>query len=201
MSTKKPSEHRRRTPRNIQGPSLTQQNMKEETDINNIVKRYLPTGALPSHGRPPMYGDFTSIEFQAMQDAIADIDMQFASLPARLRGRFQNDPRQLIRFIEKPENQKEAVRLGLLLDPSTAFGQVDNETGLENDQTDLMSQAEISEALDPLNPKHNPQVVADIQAAAQGGDQEAQLLLDAQRAKTAARKAAKTRITTPPEGD
>lgn len=102
-------------------PSLAQQHMKSETDINTIVQRYMKTGVLgnPSAAtRMPKYGDFTSLEYMDMRNAIADIDQEFASLPARIRGRFQNDPHQLIRFLEKPENLPEAIKLGLVPDLS-----------------------------------------------------------------------------------
>lgn len=101
----------------IDSKSLTQQQFKDEVDVNNITNRYLKTGLLGelSNGRQPMFGDFTSRDFHAMQNAIVDIDQQFHSLPSRIRKRFDNDPYQLIRFTEKPENRAECLKLGLLL--------------------------------------------------------------------------------------
>lgn len=190
MATKKPEPRPGR--RKIDGKSLSKQAPAKEADINNIVRRYLPTGALPSHGRQGMYGDFTSIDYMSMLNAVADIDNTFRRLPARVRGQFRNDPYQLMRFVENPDNQKEAVRLGLLRDPSKAFG-YDGESldgpQLEDDQTDMMSQAEIMDALDPDSRSHDPQVAIDLQAAAKGGDAEAVALLEAHNARQAARKA------------
>lgn len=98
------------------GESLTQQHYKEETDINNIMSKYMKTGVLgnPNATRQPQFGDYSSIDFMEMRNAVADIDQSFLSLSAKIRNRFQNDPHQLIRFIEKPENQAEALKLGLL---------------------------------------------------------------------------------------
>lgn len=76
-------------------------------------------------GRRPIYGDFTSVDYMHMQNSIADIDQQFASLPARLRARFDNDPYQVVRFVEKPENQAEAIKLGLLPAPVEPTPSVD----------------------------------------------------------------------------
>lgn len=96
------------------GASLTQQHFKEETEINNIMKRYYKGIPLPVNTQPAMFGDFTSIDFQDMQNAIADIEQQFASLPAKLRNKFGYQPYQLIRWLENPANQDEAKRLGLI---------------------------------------------------------------------------------------
>jgi len=182
--------------RHITGKSKAQQHHAAEADINTIVRRYLPTGSLPSHGRQPMYGDFTSYDYMTMLNAVSDIDSTFRTLPARVRGHFRNDPHQLLRFIEKPENHKEAVRLGLLQDPSRPFGASATESdNLETDQTDLMSQAEIMDALDPESVHHDPSVAADMQEAAKGGDEEAKLLLDSHAAIQAARKARKAQAS------
>lgn len=177
----------------ITGKSKTQQHFKEESDINTIVRRYIPTGALPGHGKQPIYGDFTSFDYMSMLNAVSDIDTTFRKLPARIRGMHRNRPEQLMRWLENPANHKEAVRLGLLLDPSRPFGAsaLEGDDNLETDQTDLMSQADILDALDPDSKHYDPSVVSDLQAAAQGGDAESQLLLDAHSVRQAARKAQK----------
>lgn len=96
------------------GESLTQQHFKDETEINHIVRKYLKGHPLPVTTKTAMFGDFPSMDFHEMKNAIADIDSQFAALPAKLRGRFKNDPYQLIRWMENPDNAKEAVKLGLI---------------------------------------------------------------------------------------
>lgn len=105
------------TPITDPGISLTQQHFKDETEINSVVRKYLKGHPLPITNKQPMFGDFGSMDFHEMKNAIADIDSQFASLPAKLRGRFRNDAYQLIRWIERPENNAEALRLGLLQKP------------------------------------------------------------------------------------
>lgn len=101
-------------------PTRSQQQFKQDTDINHIVARHKVTGMMPrgNAGRQPIFGDFSSaLDYQAQLDKVADVDQQFASLPARLRKRFQNSPYQLIRWVNDPENFDEAVELGLLQDP------------------------------------------------------------------------------------
>lgn len=119
-------------------PSATQQHMRDETNINTIVNRYLKTGVLgnPNATRRPMFGDFSSVDFMHMQNAIADIGQNFASLPARVRSRFQNDPYQLIRFVENPDNKAEAIKLGILPDDSPKKPEAP-----KVEQTDLVEQA------------------------------------------------------------
>lgn len=119
------------------GPDMAQQHFKEESDINTITSRYLRTGVLgnPGASRQPIFGDFSSIEFLDMQNAIADVDSAFMSLPARVRGRFDNSPYQLIRFVENPNNYDECVRLGLL--PGKASPEVDpNQVKMPLDKSD-----------------------------------------------------------------
>jgi len=98
------------------GESAAQQNFKNDADINTIVSRYRKTGILgnPNATRRPQFGDYTSIDFLEMRNQIASMDQMFASLPARLRSRFQNDPYQLIRWMEDSNNKEEAEKLGLL---------------------------------------------------------------------------------------
>lgn len=122
----------------ISGKSLTQQQFQAESDINNITQRYIPgtpIGGMPN-GRQPMFGDFSSLDFQRMQNAVVDIEQQFASLSARLRKRFNNDPYQLIRFVENPANEAECRKLGLL--PGTADM---SDPFVDDNQEDLVKQA------------------------------------------------------------
>lgn len=121
-----------------EGVSMTQQHMGPETDINNIVSKYLRTGTLgnPSATRQAIFGDFTAIDYMDMQNAIADIDQQFASLSSKIRRRFNNSAYQLVRFIENPDNRDEAVKLGILegaMPPSNQLDVFDTDESLKAD--------------------------------------------------------------------
>jgi len=95
--------------------TLTQQHFKDECDINNILRQFNITGLLPESALSPRYGDFTGISdyHSALNQVIAAED-EFMRLPADLRARFENDPAQLIEFLENSDNKDEAIKLGLV---------------------------------------------------------------------------------------
>lgn len=96
--------------------SKTQQNQKEEADINNIVKRFGLTGQLPTNVRVPQYGDFTSVtNYHDALNLVIDAEQAFAKMPADIRNRFQNDPGQFLDFFTDEKNREEGEKLGLIL--------------------------------------------------------------------------------------
>jgi phage internal scaffolding protein len=96
-------------------PTLAQQQFKDETDINNILKMFNVTGQLPIHPVSPKYGDFTGIgDYKTALDRVIAVDEEFMNLPADLRARFNNDASELIEFLDNEENRLEAEKLGLL---------------------------------------------------------------------------------------
>lgn len=106
--------------------SKTVQDMKRNCDINYIVQQYVTTGTLPTMGRTafvrrePFFGDFSDVtDFQTMQNTLKARESAFASLPARVRAKFKNDPNELLKAIESLENASKAeiedlVQLGIL---------------------------------------------------------------------------------------
>jgi len=93
----------------------TQQHFKDETDINNILRMFNITGQLPSKAITPQYGDFTGIyDYHSAMNAVIAAEDEFMTLPATLRARFDNDPQELIEFLNNPENYDEAKKLGLV---------------------------------------------------------------------------------------
>ena len=98
--------------------SLAQQHFKDECDINNILKQFNITGQLPEGTLSPRYGDFTGIgDYHTALNRVIAAEDEFMSLPADLRARFENDPAQLIEFLDKSENLNEAISLGLVNKP------------------------------------------------------------------------------------
>jgi phage internal scaffolding protein len=96
-------------------PSLTQQHFKDETDINNILRQFNVTGMLPEAPLSPRYGDFTGIvDYHTALNAVIAAEDGFMALPADLRARFENDPENLINFLNDESNKDEAVKLGLI---------------------------------------------------------------------------------------
>lgn len=95
-------------------PSMTKQSFKQESDINFITSRYLKTGILPNLSQNPVYADITSVDFLDMQNLIADVRSEFDELPAKIRRKFDNDPYQMLRWLDDPENRESAIKLGIV---------------------------------------------------------------------------------------
>lgn len=111
------------------GPGRTQQQFKDECDINTIVKRFRLTGQVPVMVRVPQYGDFDTVtDFKSAMDAVSAARDSFLAMPAEVRARFKNDPGEFVEFCSVPENLPEMVKLGLAVSKKpdgTLF--VDNE--------------------------------------------------------------------------
>lgn len=98
--------------------TLTQQHFKDECDINVIVERFGLTGEIPHVVNIPTYGDFEGIfDFQTAMNTVRAAEEAFMTLPAKMRARFNNQPHQLLEFLNDDENRDEAVKLGLLNKP------------------------------------------------------------------------------------
>ncbi len=100
-------------------PGRTKASFLEECDINFIMNKWKRTGEIPpSNPRAPHYGDFSNVDdYLQAQTRIAEADQAFAALPSWVRQRFQNSPAELIAFLENPDNQDEADKLGLTNPP------------------------------------------------------------------------------------
>lgn len=95
-------------------PSLTQQQFAEESDINNIVDRFMKTGHLPSAASMPQYADYEGVfDFQSAMNVVRQADENFMRMDAKVRARFHNSPQEFLEFFANPDNVDEAVRLGL----------------------------------------------------------------------------------------
>jgi phage internal scaffolding protein len=95
--------------------TLAQQHYKDECDINNILRQFNITGLLPESTLSPRYGDFSGIgDYHSALNSVLAAETEFMALPAQIRSRFQNDPAQLIDFLDNPDNINEAISLGLV---------------------------------------------------------------------------------------
>ena len=98
-----------------QDPSLAQQHMKDECDINVIIERFGVTGQIPTSPVSPSYGDFSGVsDYHSALNQINATMADFMALPAQLRVRFGHDPVQLLEFLENDQNRDEAIQLGLI---------------------------------------------------------------------------------------
>lgn len=108
-------------------PTLTQQQFKEQCDINNIIKNYTQTGELPLSKKVGQFLDVSNVQdYHSALTTVFEAQKAFDNLPSNIRSRFENDPNQLIAFIEDDANHEEALSLGLL--SSTAISKLKPQT-------------------------------------------------------------------------
>lgn len=100
-------------------PTLAQQHMRDQCDINFILRKFgQGIQNMPANVDLSRYGDFTGIDdYQSALDFIRAAGEDFAALPSTLRDQFHNDPQKLIAFVSSDENYEAATKMGLL-DPN-----------------------------------------------------------------------------------
>tara|TARA_B100000579_G_scaffold320748_1_gene270351 strand:+ start:3402 stop:3875 length:474 start_codon:yes stop_codon:yes gene_type:complete len=104
-----------RIPFETTGESLTQQQFAEESQIQNIVKKYDSQGFFDTINRnPAQYGDFTQItDLHSAMSQINEAKENFMTIPSPIRERFNNDPQQFYSFASDENNFDELVDMGL----------------------------------------------------------------------------------------
>jgi phage internal scaffolding protein len=114
-----------------QEPTRAQQHHKEECDINVIVKRFGITGKMPINQSEARYGDFTAAEdYHTALNRIIEAEDDFMALPAEIRSQFDNNPANLIGFLNDPSNKSAAEKLGLINPTSSYPEPVDTPTSV-----------------------------------------------------------------------
>ena len=110
---------RKRVTADPEGESLTQQHMKDEVDIRNIIKKHDRTGIIDHVARGVAhYGDYSEVnEYRTYLDFVKAADESFQALPANIRQRFQNDAGVFYEFATNPSNEKEMIEMGLVKAP------------------------------------------------------------------------------------
>lgn len=105
--------------------SLTQQQFKEESDINTIVDRFMKSGVMPNPVNMPQYIDYEGVfDFQTAMNTVRLADENFMRLDAKVRARFNNSPQEFLEFFANSDNTEEAIRLGLAIPQAVAETQV-----------------------------------------------------------------------------
>lgn len=97
--------------------SMTQQQFKDETDVNNIIQKYVQTGELTHVRQNAAAGVFEDVSqisnFHEMQNTIVRAKEAFALVPAELRHKLHNDPARFIEWINDEKNNAEAIKYGV----------------------------------------------------------------------------------------
>lgn len=97
---------------------MTQQQFKDECDINTIVERFGLTGELPETNNLPVSGDFTEAKsFEESMLQIRKANEAFMEFPAHIRAEFNNDPGRMIAFLEDEDNRDKALKMGIIQKP------------------------------------------------------------------------------------
>ncbi len=98
-----------------ESPGRTKQEFTDECNINHVMGR---ARALKRLQDPTLvntnFGDATGYDFHEAMNFVVAAQQQFEQLPSDLRNRFNNDPGQLLTFLEDPENREEARKLGIV---------------------------------------------------------------------------------------
>lgn len=95
-------------------PTLTQQNFKEQCDINRIVKQYAQTGVINANTSIPLPDEFVGItDYHTAMNLIKRSEDAFMALEPHLRERFANNPANFVDFVTNPANIDELRSMGL----------------------------------------------------------------------------------------
>lgn len=123
-------------------PSMTQQQFKDEADINYIVSMYDSSGVMPTFhgdGQPaqPVFGDFASLpdNAQEMYNRMIEAKNNFDNLPLEVRKLFNYDPAAFLDFVDNPENLDELVAMGLATKTTAALPNLDDNSENPNNNT------------------------------------------------------------------
>lgn len=110
---------RTRVPKSFQdATSRTQQHMKNDVDINTLLRRYNAGHPFPMPDQQGLYGDFSNVtSFAQAAELVTRARDQFTRLPANIRKRFHQNPSELLDFAGNPNNLTEAIALGLVKPP------------------------------------------------------------------------------------
>lgn len=134
-------------------PSRTKQEPKDECNINSIMARYAQTGIIDHVAAvQPIYEDVAgiSVDYQEALRIVENAQVAFDALPSALRKELDNNPANLVSFIQNPDNKERCVEYGLFNKPVVETPKtivapvVDNVPApapLVNDQYDLKSAA------------------------------------------------------------
>ena len=103
-------------PAKISGESMTKQAFKDESDANNILKKYVNSGDVAdlqkAHG---VFLDVSEMgDYQASLNAVIAAREAFDALPSKVKNAFDNDPGALVDAVSNPEMKGKLLELGLI---------------------------------------------------------------------------------------
>lgn len=98
---------------------MTKQAMKNECDINNILKQYKRTGIIAHiNAQEPIYTDLPdALDYQQALNMQMAADEAFATLPSIVRAHFENNPAALLAALNDPSQRDKLTELGIIRKP------------------------------------------------------------------------------------
>lgn len=94
------------------GEGLTQQEFRDETDINLILQKY-GVHAIAGEHPPQVYRDVSKdYDYMEAFQAVQEAQEAFAALPAHARRALGDDPIKLMELSQTEEGVKQLVKLG-----------------------------------------------------------------------------------------
>lgn len=93
----------------------TLQSQHPATNINNILNHYRKTGTFTHVAKElPQYGDFSNApDYLGAMIQIKEAESMFMECSADVRSKFGNQVSNMLDFLADPENDQEAIDLGL----------------------------------------------------------------------------------------
>lgn len=122
-------------------PSKTQQQFRDEVNINSIMRKYHSTGQITHLAKSQgQYRDLSNAQdyFDSL-NIIQQAEQSFATLPSHVRKKFGNDPAALLEFIHNPDNFEEGVKLGIFQakPPQAPIAPITTNDEIKNDETSI----------------------------------------------------------------
>lgn len=106
---------------NFKEPTMTIQSEKDNCDINVIMNRYATCGTpLPyrTDGVQPVYADVSELgDYMENYQRCKQAEEMFNNLPSALRKELDNNPANLLPFIQDEKNKERCYEYGLLNKP------------------------------------------------------------------------------------
>lgn len=103
-------------------PSKTDQQYKDEVDVNEIIRRYKKDGIVPHvKNINAQFADVSDIpDLMQGMERIAHAKEEFLRVPASIRAKHKNNVVDFYNWLADPANKEEAVELGLMKKPQQA---------------------------------------------------------------------------------
>ncbi len=106
--------HRKSTIEFKEENSMTKQHHQDECDINKIMERFQVTKTFDHFSKfGEQYADIKPLDLHNALNITTKANTMFEELPSHIRNKFENEPKQFLKFIQNKENLQEARDLGL----------------------------------------------------------------------------------------